>query len=44
MALHDLTENITNFLDTAAFIATLDLVISVDTSVAYLAGALGTPV
>jgi len=33
-----------NFSDTAALIAQLDLVISVDTSVAHLAGALGKPV
>jgi hypothetical protein len=33
-----------NFSDTAALIANLDLVISVDTSVAHLAGALGKPV
>ena len=35
---------LTNFADTAALISRLDLVISVDTSVAHLAGALGTPV
>lgn len=40
----DLTNRITDFSDTAAFIAELDLVISVDTSVAHLAGALGVPV
>jgi tetratricopeptide (TPR) repeat protein len=40
----DLTHNIHNFADTAALISNLDLVISVCTSVAHLAGALGTPV
>jgi hypothetical protein len=33
-----------SFADTAALIAELDLVISVDTSVAHLAGSLGKPV
>jgi Flp pilus assembly protein TadD len=40
----DLTEQLTDFSDTAALISCLDLVISVDTSVAHLAGALGAPV
>ena len=33
-----------DFMDTAALIATLDLVVAVDTAAAHLAGALGTPV
>jgi tetratricopeptide (TPR) repeat protein len=40
----DLTQDIRNFGDTAALVSALDLVISVDTSVAHLAGALGKPV
>jgi len=32
-----------DFADTAALVASLDLVISVDTAVAHLAGALGVP-
>ncbi|WP_426418604.1 tetratricopeptide repeat protein [Bradyrhizobium genosp. A] len=40
----DLTEHLTDFSETAALISCLDLVISVDTSVAHLAGALGLPV
>ncbi len=39
-----LAEEIGDFSDTAALVAQLDLVLSVDTSVAHLAGALGRPV
>ncbi len=39
----DLTRDIVDFSDTAALCAQLDLVISVDTSVAHLSGALGIP-
>ena len=40
----DLTDNIDDFGDTAALLEQLDLLISVDTSVPHLAGALGKPV
>ena len=40
----DYGDALENFSDTAALISQLDLVISVDTSVAHLAGALGKPV
>lgn len=39
----DLTPDITDFADTAALMSGLDLVISVDTVIAHLAGALGRP-
>jgi hypothetical protein len=42
--LHDPTPHIRSFDDTAALLASLDLLITVDTSVAHLAGALGKPV
>ncbi len=40
----DLSGELEDFADTAAAIAALDLVITVDTSVAHVAGALGKPV
>lgn len=40
----DLTQHLTDFSETAALISCLDLVISVDTSVTHLAGALGAPI
>lgn len=39
----DLSEGLQDYGDTAAVLARLDLLISVDTSVVHLAGALGTP-
>jgi tetratricopeptide (TPR) repeat protein len=44
MTLHDWSVELKDFADTAALVAALDLVITVDTSVAHLAGALGAPV
>jgi tetratricopeptide (TPR) repeat protein len=40
----DVMDDVTDFADTAAIVANLDLVISVDTSIVHLAGALGKPV
>lgn len=41
--MHDLTADLHDFSDTAALLIQLDLVITVDTAVAHLAGALGCP-
>ena len=44
LSLHDWTNDLHDFGETAALIEALDLVISVDTAVVHLAGALGRPV
>ena len=44
MRLIDVTDDLVDFADSAALIENLDLVITVDTAVAHLAGALGKPV
>ena len=43
LGLADLSARLTNYAETAALIENLDLVVTVDTSVAHLAGALGKP-
>lgn len=42
--IHSHDKNLSNFADTAALVSLMDVVISVDTSVAHVAGALGKPV
>ncbi|WP_342730470.1 tetratricopeptide repeat protein [Bradyrhizobium sp. B117] len=44
LVLHDWTDDLHDFGETAALIEALDLVIGVDTAVVHLAGALGRPV
>jgi hypothetical protein len=44
LLLHDWTADLHDLADTAALLACLDLVVTVDTAVAHLAGALGRPV
>ncbi len=44
LTLIDLMDEVEDFADTAALVAQLDLVISVDTSVAHVAAGLGKPV
>ncbi len=44
MPIQELGSEIADFADTAAILTSLDLLITVDTSVAHLAGALGRPV
>jgi tetratricopeptide (TPR) repeat protein len=44
MTFIDYTDDIKDFADTAALMSNLDLIISVDTSIVHMAGALGRPV
>jgi tetratricopeptide (TPR) repeat protein len=41
LAVHDFTAELADFADTAAFLGAIDLVITVDTAMAHLSGALG---
>lgn len=43
-AILDITARLTDFAESAAAVANLDLVVAVDTAVAHLAGAIGTPI
>ena len=43
MPIHDHTESFESFDDTAAYIENLDLVVTVCTSIAHLAGGMGVP-
>jgi tetratricopeptide (TPR) repeat protein len=42
--IHDFSDRLNDFADTAALASLMDVIVSVDTSVAHLAGALGKPV
>ena len=44
MEVLDLADELVDFADTAALMSNLDLVITVDTAVTHLAGAMGLPV
>jgi tetratricopeptide (TPR) repeat protein len=44
MTIRDYSNELKDFSDTAAFLANLDLIITIDSAVAHLAGALGKPV
>lgn len=43
LPVHDAADGLADFADTAALVSALDLVITVDTAAAHLAGALGVP-
>lgn len=43
LGLTDLTAQLTDYAETAALLANLDLIVTVDTSIAHLAGAMGRP-